>query len=221
MHHSTPRLVIFDLDGTLVDSLPATFACFAEAVAPFLGRLPGKGEILARMGAADQCIIADWVGAAHAEEAVARLYACYAREFAALAPFPGVVPLLRDLRASGRRTGLFTGRGRPSTDAMLRALALGDLFDASVTGEEVARPKPAPDGLIAVAAGCAVPPAEAVYVGDSPLDIRAALAAGVRPVAVLWGTHQREELDAFDGLARAETVEGLRELLALPPPASL
>ncbi len=215
MDRPSPRLVIFDLDGTVVDSLPATFKCFAEAVAPVLGRFPDKNEMLARMGEADHRIIAGWVGEKHADEAVQRLYACYAREFAGLTPFPGIVELIRDLRAAGRKTGLFTGRGRPSTDAMLYGLAIEELFDATVTGEEALRPKPAPDGLFAVAERLSIPPADAVYVGDSPLDVRAALSAGVTPVAVLWGTHQREELDAFEGLEMAETVDDLRALLAL------
>lgn len=210
-----PRLVIFDLDGTLVDSLPATFTCFAEAVAPALGRYPSKEEILARMGAADQRIVADWAGPEHAEEAVRRLYACYAREFAGLAPVPGVVGLLRDLRAAGRQVGLFTGRGRPSTEVMLRSLGLVDLFDASVTGEEVPRSKPAPDGLAAILARTGIAAAAAVYVGDSPLDVAAARSAGVTPIAALWGSHQREELDAIDGLIEAETVDELRRILGV------
>ena len=144
-----------------------------------------------------------------------RLYACYAREFASLTPFPGIVDVIRDLRAAGRRTGLFTGRGRPSTDVMMHALALDDLFDTSVTGDEVTNSKPAPDGLLVVTERLSIPPADAVYVGDSPLDVRAALSAGVTPVAALWGTHQREEMDAFEGLATAETAQELRTLLGL------
>ncbi len=215
MNSIAPRLVIFDLDGTVVDSLAVTFKCFAEAVAPVLGRVPGKEEILTRMGEADQRIVAGWVGEPHADEAVRRLYACYAREFATLAPFPGMVELIRDLRAAGRRTGLFTGRGRPSTDVLLRGLGIEELFDITMTGEEAPRPKPAPDGLLAVAQRLSIPPADAVYVGDSPLDVSAAISAGVTPVAALWGTHQRVELDEFEGLVMAETVGDLRTLLAL------
>jgi HAD superfamily hydrolase (TIGR01509 family) len=212
---ASSRLVIFDLDGTVVDSLPATFKCFAEAVAPVLGRFPDKREILARMGAADQHIIAEWVGERHSDEAVRRLYACYQREFASLTPFPGIVEAIHDLRAVGRLTGLFTGRGRPSTDVMLRAMGIGTLFDTSVTGDEVVSSKPDPDGLLVVTGRLSILPSDTVYVGDSPLDVRAALSAGVTPVAALWGTHQREEMEAFEGLTMAETVEELRTLLGL------
>jgi len=179
-------LVVFDLDGTLVDSLPVTVECFRQTVAPYLGRTPSRDEVVARFGPPDHQLVADWVGPAAAKEAVARLYAEYERILRDLQPIPGVLDLLEELHAVGRRIGLFTGRGRPSTRIVLEAAGLEPWIEFSVTGDEVPRSKPAPDGLLAVAAAAGLPPADLVYVGDSPLDVAAAAAAGAGFLGAAW-----------------------------------
>lgn len=206
-------LVVFDLDGTVVDTMPATIRCFQEALASVLGRAPSRAEILERMGPADQHIMAKWVGREREPEVVRRLYRCYEREFASTGPFPGMVELIRDLRAAGRATALFTGRGRPSTDLILRSMGLADLFDASVCGEEVPRSKPAPDGLLRLMDLLKRRPEETLYVGDAVMDVEAGRAAGVTPLAVSWGSPHPERLRSLDGVRTVGTVDELRGLL--------
>ena len=155
-------VLLFDLDGTLTDTLPGTFRAFQDAVEPALGRRPAVQEILDRFGPTDHRIVTEWVGPAEAPRALERLYAAYAREFREVRPFPGVPEILEELCARGRRLGLFTGRGRPSTGDLLRALDFERLFEAVVTGEEVARPKPAPDGVLEILAAMCAVPADAV-----------------------------------------------------------
>jgi HAD superfamily hydrolase (TIGR01509 family) len=191
---SQARLIIFDLDGTLVDTLEPTFRCFQEAVAPALGRVPRKEEILGRFGPADHQIVSEWVGPQNAPGAVERLYACYETAFADTGPFPGMVDLLRDLRRAGKLTAIFTGRGRASTDAILRGMEIEDLFDAVVTSDDISRPKPAPDGLLKVLEILDIAAQDAVYVGDTVKDIESARAAGIAAIAALWGTPERGEL---------------------------
>jgi len=195
---SKTRLVIFDLDGTLVDTLDATFRCFQEAVSPALGRVPSREEILERFGPADHRIVAEWVGPRQAQAAVERLYACYETAFADSGPFPGIVDLVRELRSQGRLTAIFTGRGRPSTDAILRGMQLQDLFDAVVTSDDVDHPKPAPDGLLKILELLKMKADEAVYVGDTVKDIDAARAAGMTPLAALWGSPEKATLQQTD-----------------------
>jgi phosphoglycolate phosphatase/pyrophosphatase PpaX len=216
-------LVIFDLDGTLVDSLPATFRCFAAAMAPVLGREPGREEMRARFGPADHTIVRAWAAEAGCspaagDAAVGRLYAGYAREFARLRPVAGTVDLLRALRASGRRTALFTGRGRPSTDRLLATAGLESLFDLTVTGEEPRRPKPEPDGLLLIAERLGMDPARAVYVGDSRFDAEAAERAGMAAVVVRWARGSESE-PVVDGVIEAKSVEELAGLLGIGPGA--
>ena len=195
---SKTRLVIFDLDGTLVDTLDATFRCFQEAVAPTLGRVPSREEILERFGPADHRIVSEWVGPSHAHAALDRLYVCYETAFADSGPFPGIVEVIRELRSQGKLTAVFTGRGRPSTDAILRGMQLQDLFDAVVTSDDVDDPKPAPDGLLKILELLKMKADEAVYVGDTVKDIDAARAAGVTPIAALWGSPEKTKLQQID-----------------------
>jgi len=206
-------LVIFDLDGTVVDTMDATFRSFQDALGPALGYVPDRAEILARMGPADQEIIADWVGPEHAAEAVARLYASYERRFRGLGPFPGMVELIRRLREAGRRTALFTGRGRPSTDRILQTMGLAGLFEVTVTGEEVPESKPAPHGILRILEVTGSRPEDAVYIGDSPLDVRAGRGAGIAVVTVLWGTHPPREFEEFTDLAVVRSPEELERYL--------
>jgi HAD superfamily hydrolase (TIGR01509 family) len=206
------RLVIFDLDGTLVDTLEPTFRSFQEAVAPALGRVPSQEEVLARFGPADHQIVSDWVGPENASAAVKRLYACYETAFQDSGPFPGMVELIRDLRRRGKRTAICTGRGRASTEAIVRSMQLEDLFDAIVCGDDIAKPKPAPDGLLRILELLHTNAEDAIYVGDTVKDVEAAQAAGVPVIAAAWGSPEKQLLLTASKL-RADTPDALKKLL--------
>jgi AHBA synthesis associated protein len=212
MDTSRLRLVIFDLDGTILDTLGPTLRCFQEAVAPALGRTPSPAEVMDRFGPADQDIVAAWVGEAEAQAAVARLYDCYSRLMEATGPFPGAVDLVHAVQGTGRRVALFTGRGRPSTDMLLARMGLDGLFEATVTGEEVPHPKPAPDGLLRVLEMLGESAEAAVYVGDTLKDVAAARDAGVAAIGALWGSPEADAL-ATAGIPVAGTIEALRGML--------
>jgi HAD superfamily hydrolase (TIGR01509 family) len=206
---------VFDLDGTLVDTLEPTFRCFQEAVTPALGRVPSRAEILQRFGPADHDIVSAWVGPEEAQAAVERLYRGYEHAFHDAGPFPGMVELVQELRRRGKRTAIFTGRGRRSTDVLLRSMALDGLFDVVVCGDEVAFPKPAPDGLFKILEILGVTALDAVFLGDTVKDLEAARGAGIPAIAALWASPEREALAGW-GVAAAETVAEVAGLL-LPP----
>jgi phosphoglycolate phosphatase/pyrophosphatase PpaX len=209
---SRARLIIFDLDGTLVDTLEPTFRSFQEAVAPVLGRTPSREEILERFGPADHQIVSDWVGPEHAKAAVERLYTCYETAFADSGPFPGIVELVRDLRAQGKLTAIFTGRGRVSTDAIVRGMRLNDLFDAIVTSDDVTLPKPAPDGLIKILEMLNLSAADAVYVGDTVKDLEAARKAKMLSIAALWGSPEKLALPGKEDALLCSSTDELSAL---------
>lgn len=192
MPSRAPLAAVFDLDGTLIDSLPVTFDAFRDATAPFLGRRLSDAEIYAHFGPADHLIVADLVGPAHAEAAIAELMAVYSRRMAEMPLFPGIAEALDALRAAGLRLALCTGRGGPSTRLILAALGLAPLFETVVAGEEVAHPKPAPDGIRETARRLGVPPERTIYVGDSIKDVEAGLAAGAFTISALWAATEGE-----------------------------
>ena len=187
--------VVFDLDGTLLDTLPSVYQCFGDAVKPFLGKRPSNKEIQDRFGPADHRIVADWVGPEHAQEAVEILYKAYDSALDTMLVFPGIQALLEALQERGIPLGLFTGRGRASTDWLLKERVLGGFFQATVSGDEVSSPKPSPEGLLQVLDQLGVSPGNAVYVGDSILDFRAAAQAPTDFIGVTWGTQVTRALE--------------------------
>ncbi len=99
---------------------------------------------------------------------------------------PELRGVLDAAHGAGWRLALFTGRGADSTQLLLRALTLDALFDAVVAGDSGLRPKPAPDGVLALLERLGCRAADALVVGDSPLDVQAARAAGVAAVFAGW-----------------------------------
>ena len=178
------RCVIFDLDGTVVDSHAYTFAAFRHACAPYRSP-PTDAEVQAAFGPDERVILRGMVGASRVLEAYARLQSYYADHVHDLVVGAEIRRLLDDCGAHGVRRGLFTGRGSDSTRLLLNALDLNARFDAVTSGDE-ARPKPAPDGVRVLLAvlGCAA--VETLLVGDSSLDLAAASAAGTDAALALW-----------------------------------
>ena len=92
---------------------------------------------------------------------------------------------------------------------MLRDMGLVGAFDAVVCGDDVERPKPAPDAVLAILRRLDVPPSEALVVGDMPVDIEMGRAAGVRTCGVLWGNASREQLEASGTDSIATTMDDI------------
>ncbi len=190
------KALAWDMDGTLLDSAVAVPAAFAAALRR-LGRPPVTApEVIAAypLGPPD-VILAHLAGRA---VTAADMEAYYAElEQARVQPYPGVATALDALRAAGRPVAVFTGASRRAAVMLLAAAGLR--ADVLVGGDEVARAKPAPDGLLMVAAALGLQPGELAYVGDSPGDVRAARAAGSHAAAAAWG-HMYDPAEAADSV---------------------
>jgi phosphoglycolate phosphatase-like HAD superfamily hydrolase len=125
--------------------------------------------------------------------------AAYERGLARMPLFPGISDLLDALANRDVVLALCTGRGRPSTDLIIRSLRLDRWFEVSVTGEEGGRPKPAPDGIRETLRRLELTPDRAFYTGDSVKDVEAGIAAGTITAAARWGGVESDEA----GFARA------------------
>jgi pyrophosphatase PpaX len=200
-------VVLFDFDGTVVDSGAIILASFRHATRTVLGEEIPDVRLLALTGGAglhEQM-------AAIAPDRVEDLVRSYREHneplHAELECCPGMPAVLERLRGEGRRLGIVTAKRRETIELAFARLPLRDLFDVVVTSDDTERHKPDPEPILFALERLGAFPDEAAYVGDSPFDVAAARAAGVRAVAVTWGgMHDVDDAD--------EIVSTPEELLA-------
>ncbi len=197
-------LILFDLDGTLIDSGPIIIASMRHASVTVLGREPDEERVRAAIGG--QGLIAQMHDLD--PDRVDELVAVYREHneplHATLEAFDGVLELLAALRTRGHKLGIVTAKRVATVElAFERLPLLRELTDVLVGAEDTERHKPDPDPVLEALRRVDASAEDAVYVGDSPFDIRAGSSAGVFTIAVGWGgIHPDERLlaeapDAF------------------------
>ena len=197
-------VVLFDLDGTLIDSGPIILASMQHAVRTVLHREIAYEELAATVGG--QGLVAQM--RALDPDRVDELVEVYKEHndplHDTLEAFEELLAILPRLKAEGRKLGIVTAkRHRTVALALDRFPALAEQFDVIVAHEDTKRHKPEPEPVLAAVERLGAEPWQAAYVGDSPFDIQAAKAAGVFAVAAGWGgIHSDERLlaeepDAF------------------------
>ena len=181
------RAVIFDLDGTLIDSMPLVMRAFAHALAPFRPDLDMAG-IFQRLGGPPERTFLELIGdEAKAGEAMRRLDSFGFENGSLVQPFDGMRGLLEMLHSSGLRLAIWTGRDRQTTESLLTAHNLAGFFTTVVCGDDLATHKPHPGGLLEILARLDVQPHEALYSGDADADVLGGAGAGVRTVLIHHG----------------------------------
>ena len=206
--------VLFDLDGTVVDSGAIILASMRHATREVLGREYSDEELLQAVGGPGLEAQMRELAPEHVDTLVdvyrAHNYPLHDDLEACL----GMEDVLVRLRAEGRRLGVVTAKRRDTVELAFASVPLGHLFEAIVGGDETERHKPDPAPLLLGAERLGVVPAETAYVGDSPFDVRAAKAAGMFAVAVTWGRiHDRARLDAEEPDAIVDRAEELLGVL--------
>jgi pyrophosphatase PpaX len=197
-------IVLFDLDGTLIDSGPIILESMEHAVRTVLGREIPREQLGLTIGG--QGIVAQMqaLDAEHADELLEAYKVHNDGLHDTLEAFDDLLALLPKLRGDGRKLGIVTAKRHCTVAlALERFPALREEFETVVTHEDTERHKPDPEPVLLAVERLGGSPSQAAYVGDSPFDIRAAKAAGVFAVGVAWGgIHPDERLlaeepDAF------------------------
>jgi pyrophosphatase PpaX len=205
-------VVLFDLDGTVVDSGSIILASMRHATREVLGEEFGDAELMQAVGGpgleAQMAVFAPdrveelvRVYRAHNEPLHDELEACV-----------GMEDVLVRLHEEGRRLGVVTAKRRSTVELAFARVPISHLFETVVGGDETEKHKPDPEPLLLAAERMGADPAQTAYVGDSPFDIRAAKAAGMHAIAVTWGRiHDRERLEREEPDAIVERAEELFE----------
>lgn len=179
--------VVFDLDGTLVDSMPLVLKAFAHAVEPFCGPVT-EAELIARLGGPPERTFATWLQReADIRAAMTRLRTYSRTHWELIRPFAGWNALLQTLRERERSVALWTGRERESTQWLLSEHAMAEYLQACVCGDDLPSHKPDPAGLQHIVDQLNLAKAETLFVGDADVDVLAGDACGVRTLLIRHG----------------------------------
>lgn len=174
-----PQVVVFDLDGTLLDSMPLVFAAIAHAIEPFAAPRT-HDEIFARLGGPPDRFLAALVeDREHLPAARQRLDAFDQANAHLIQPYDGVRVFLETLQARGVRAAIWTGRDRVSADWLLRRHQLDGFFAEVLCGDDLPSHKPDPEGLREIMRRLGVVAAETLFVGDADVDVLGGVGCGV------------------------------------------
>lgn len=184
----TLKAVIFDMDGVLVDSNEAHIEAF-KRFGSEVGATMTREFFFSAVGMHNSQIMPKWLGNNLTQKQIddfgRRKEAIY-REVAVgrLTPIPGALDLLKGVRALGLKTAVGSSGPRENVQLALKTLQIEGEFDAIVTGSDITHGKPNPEVFLKAAAKLGIDPAECVVIEDAPSGVKAALAAGMKVVAI-------------------------------------
>ncbi|MBF0254854.1 MAG: HAD-IA family hydrolase [Gammaproteobacteria bacterium] len=220
MHY---KLVVFDWDGTLMDSEAQIISCMQSAFTDLQLQPPSRDQVRNIIGLG----LREAVSQLHAtadEAMIERLFERYRHHFfAEHSPkadlFPGVEACLEELSQAGYLLAVATGKGRRGLDLVLDQTGLGDYFIATRCADETFS-KPHPQMLQELIDFAGVSATEAVMIGDTEYDLQMAINAGSPSIAVSYGVHTTERLLRFNPLACLDAIDQLPACMHNLPPCS-
>ena len=210
------KLVIFDLDGTLVNAYPAV-SHSVNYTLNFLGFASrSDAQIKRSVGSGDRNLMVHFVGEKLGDQALAiyRPHHVKALKVKGAVKFlPGARGVLKFLKGRGYHSAIASNRPTKFTRIILKELGALPFFDVVLCADKVDRPKPYPDILWAIAKRLSLDKSEVLYVGDMTIDVNCARRAGVRMVAVTTGSSSKKELKDLKPWRIIGKISQLKEII--------
>ncbi len=212
------RAVLFDLDGTLIDSASCVASAFQHSFALHGLRVPEPSEVVALMGIPIERSFAMIDPRAADPGLRDRLIATYREQYRRLAPdcvraFAGVQSLLHSLHKRGTPLAIVTSKKSGPARENCEQTDLWGFIRVLVGSDDVTNHKPHPEPALLAMSRLERTPPDAVVVGDATFDIEMARSAGIRAIGVSWGAHKAGDLKAAGADAVASTVDELSSML--------
>jgi phosphoglycolate phosphatase/pyrophosphatase PpaX len=180
------KTVIFDLDGTIADTLPLCIAAFKKSVEPYLQHAISDEEIIATFGPSEEGTIRKLIPE-HEEAGVEDYLRHYENLHPACpAPFTGITDLLESLKSAGVQLAMVTGKGKRSTQLSLKQFGLEQYFQILETGSPQGPNKV--NGIRNILNRLNTTAGESIYIGDAPSDIRYCKEIGIPIAAAAWAS---------------------------------
>ncbi len=186
------KAVIFDIDGTLADTIPLIIAAYRKAVEPLVKRPLGDEEIIASFGPDEEGSVKALAPHDYKKGTADFLKHYKAMHGMCMQPFKGIVPLLQMLQQKSVHIAIATGKGKQTSDLTLALLNIKSFFEIIENGSPIGSRKPEAIQLILKAFGN-VPAESVIYIGDSPNDTKESKEAGIKSVAACWSTKAKKE----------------------------
>jgi HAD superfamily hydrolase (TIGR01549 family) len=198
--------ILFDMDGTLADTVPVCIQAYRQTFEKFLDRSVTDEEITANFGLSDEGIIRRMVPEQQAEAAIQTYYDAYEAALAASSdPFPDIKRALDLLKARGIEMGIVTGKGSYTAHLTLKYLGLADYFNKVAAGNEHHNVKAVE--IQNILAAWQLEPSHAAYLGDADTDMIQSESVGVLPLAATWAeTATIHKLDSMTPFATFSSI---------------
>lgn len=217
-----PQLVLIDVDGTLVDSVPDLAYC-ADQMMLQLG-LPERGEVAVRQWVGNgveklvkRALVNNLDGEpdnAVFEQALPIFWRLYENNICVRSClYDGVIEGLDYLRGEGYRLGCVTNKARSFTMPLLEQIGIAAYFELAICGDDTPRKKPDPLPLLTAAEQLQIAPEQALMLGDSKSDVQAARAAGFQIICMSYGYNHGEDIRSYDPDAVIDSMAELKQFI--------
>ena len=210
------KLVIFDLDGTLVNAYPAVSSSVNHTLGILGFRSRSHAEIKRSVGGGDRRLMVHFVGERLADKAITIYRPHHALALKAkggVRLLPGALGVLKYLKGKGYKLAIASNRPTKFTRIILKILDILPYFDMVLCADKAPKPKPYPDILWAIAKRLKIRHEDILYVGDMTIDVNCAHRAGIRSVAVATGSSSAKELKDLKPSGFIAKMSGLKSIM--------